>query len=374
MRKTVAMISGNVRLWATLILGSVLLSWLFAALHIPAAPLFAGMVTGILVNFGGRLIYSPHLPRIAQIILGVAIGMLFSDKAFSAIDGHLLVVLLVTFGTLVLSLLSGLIFSRLTKISRTTGLLSMTSGGASGITAMAHELDADLPLVAIVQYLRVVLVMATLPAIVMFAFHGSVKTPAAAPTPSLGWSAWGYTLLFLGFCGLSGAWLARILHMAAPYLLGPLIISLLLTISNTSALRTLPVSIIEMAYLLIGWQAGLQLSIRRIRSQIRLIPIALGLIVVINLLCAILGYVLARLVGVSNLDGYLATAPGALYAALAISIAAHGNVLFVLGVHLIRLLMMLLIIPPLARFAAVKPSNGDPPETVERKAKYSHKE
>jgi uncharacterized membrane protein AbrB (regulator of aidB expression) len=29
--------------------------------------------------------------------------------------------------------------------------------------------------------------------------------------------------------------------------------------------------------------------------------------------------------------------------------AAHGNVLFVLGAHLIRLLMMLLIMPPLAR-------------------------
>lgn len=364
MRGPTAMISGNVRPWAALVLGSVLMSWLFAALHIPAAPLFAGMVTGILVNIDGRLSYSPHLSRIAQVILGVAIGMLFSYQAFSAIDGHFFVVLLVTFGTFVLSLLSGLIFSRLAKVSRTTGLLSMTSGGASGITAIAHELHADLPLVAIVQYLRVVLVMATLPAIVMFVFHGSVKTPTVAQTPSLDWSAWGYTLFFLSFCGLSGAWLARILYMAAPYLLGPLIISLLLTISNISTLRALPASIIEMAYLLIGWQAGLQLSIRRIRSQIRLIPIALGLMIVINLLCAILGYVLAHLVGVSNLDGYLATAPGALYAALAVSIAAHGNVLFVLGVHLIRLLMMLLIIPPLARFVAVKPPKSNPPKTV----------
>lgn len=62
-----------------------------------------------------------------------------------------------------------------------------------------------------------------------------------------------------------------------------------------------------------------------------------------------LGVILARVVGNSDLDGYLATAPGALYAAVAFSMAAHGNVLFVLGAHRIRLLMMLLIMPPLAQ-------------------------
>lgn len=355
MRSTTAMMSGNARQWAVLVLGSILMSRVFAALHIPAAPLFAGMVAGIFVNIDGRLIYSPRLSRIAQIILGVAIGMLFSYKAFSAIDGHFLVVLLVAFSTFAISLLSGLLFSRIANISRTTGLLSMTSGGATGITAIAQELHADLPLVAIVQYLRVAFVMATIPVIVMFVFHDSVSLPTIATTQPLGWSAWGEALLFVGFCGLSGAWLARLLHIAAPYLLGPLIVSLLLTIGHVSILRSLPRPIIEIAYVLIGWQAGLQLSIARLRSQVRLIPIALGLIIVINLLCAILGYVLAHVVGVSDLDGYLATAPGALYAALAISMAANGNVLFVLGVHMIRLFMMLLIIPPLARFAAVKP-------------------
>ena len=52
----------------------------------------------------------------------------------------------------------------------------------------------------------------------------------------------------------------------------------------------------------------------------------------------------------SDLDGFLATAPGALYAAIAVSMAAHGNVLFVLGVHLLRLLLMLMIVPSLVQY------------------------
>lgn len=67
--------------------------------------------------------------------------------------------------------------------------------------------------------------------------------------------------------------------------------------------------------------------------------------------------ILTRVVGVSDLDGYLATDPGALYAAVAVSMAAHGNVLFVLGAHLIRLLMMLLIMPPLARKLLQRPKS-----------------
>ncbi len=334
--------------WLLLALGSVLLSFLFRFWQIPAAPLFAGVVTGIAVNSLGGLAYPRHFSRVGQSILGMAIGLMFTTAALHAISGHLLPILLVTAGTLILSLFSGLLFSRWTQIKTSTGLLSMTAGGAAGITAIAQEYGADVGLVAILQYLRVILVMTSLPLVVLFVFHD--HTARLAPFAEVHLSAsWGGSLLLLLLGGPVGIWLARKIHLTAPYLLGPLLIALLLTLLKANPTPAIPGLILEGAYLLIGWQAGLQLSVHRIRQHFHLIPKALLIILVLNLFCALLGVVLARMVGVSALDGYLATAPGALYAAVAVSMAAHGNVLFVLGAHLIRLLMMLLIMPPLAR-------------------------
>jgi uncharacterized membrane protein AbrB (regulator of aidB expression) len=65
--------------------------------------------------------------------------------------------------------------------------------------------------------------------------------------------------------------------------------------------------------------------------------------------CAALGFVMAPLAGVSSLDGYLATTPGVLQVVLGTAIGMHANTTFVLSAQVLRLLMMLLAAPPVAR-------------------------
>lgn len=222
----------------------------------------------------------------------------------------------------------------------------MTAGGAAGITSIAQELGTETGLVAVLQYLRVVLVMMSLPIAVLWIFAEPVYI-STLPTQTPG--NWPGSLLLLVLGGLSAP-IAKRLHLAAPYLLGPLLVTLILTATGYNPTPALPSVLLYLAYLFIGWQAGLQLSITRLPGYRFLLPRALLLIVFLNLLCALLGLALAHLAGVSDLDGFLATAPGALYAAIAVSMAAHGNVLFVLGVHLLRLLLMLLIVPSLVQY------------------------
>ena len=331
--------------WTLLLFGSLLASWLFSNLHIPAAPLFAALLCAVLLNLWDSVPYARMLPRSGQAILGLEIGLLFSHQALIVILRHWLPILAVSAGTLLLSLAAGLIFSRWAKVTTGTGLLSMTAGGAAGITAIAQELGADMGLVAILQYLRVILVMLSLPAVVLWVFAQPMHTPVSLAEAHANWLG---TVLLLLLAWLAVRVALRV-RLTAPYLLGPLLVSIALTASQHSPTPALPHSLLFLAYLLIGWQAGLQLSLDRLRSHLRLLPQAIILILILNLLCAVLGVVLAQLVGVSDLDGYLATAPGALYAAVAVSMAAHGNVLFVLGTHLLRLLLMLLIMPTLVQ-------------------------
>lgn len=58
---------------------------------------------------------------------------------------------------------------------------------------------------------------------------------------------------------------------------------------------------------------------------------------------------LARLADVSPLVGYLATTPGGLYAVLATAQDSDADVTFILAVQLVRVLLMLLLAPVLAR-------------------------
>jgi uncharacterized membrane protein AbrB (regulator of aidB expression) len=63
-----------------------------------------------------------------------------------------------------------------------------------------------------------------------------------------------------------------------------------------------------------------------------------------------LGAVLAAVTGVSALDGYLATTPGGLYAVLATATGSGADATFVLAVQVLRLFVMLLSAPLVARW------------------------
>jgi len=103
------------------------------------------------------------------------------------------------------------------------------------------------------------------------------------------------------------------------------------------------------AFAVIGVQVGLRFTARSVREAGRVLPAALVAIGVLIGACSLLGLALAPLAHVSRLDAYLATTPGGLYAVLATAVGAGANTTFVLSVQVLRLLIMLLAAPTLAR-------------------------
>ena len=79
------------------------------------------------------------------------------------------------------------------------------------------------------------------------------------------------------------------------------------------------------------------------------LPLAGLLIVTVIAACAGLGLALSALTGMSRLDGYLATTPGGVYAVLATAISAGADVTFVVAVQVLRVIVMLLLAPVVAR-------------------------
>ncbi len=323
----------------------------FGALGLPSPALFAGLAAGLAraLAFPQRLGVPAPAMTVVHAVIGVMVGTLVQLDTLVAIARDWLPVLLVTTATLVLSVLAGYLMALRRGVSRVTGAFSMVAGGASGITVMARELGADERMVAVLQYLRVLLIVVTLPVVAVLVFSAD-PSGSAVPGGADGGPGWWTELGFMAACGIVGTALAALLRVPTGSLLGPMVVAAALDLGGLSGGAGAPFPLVEAAFLLIGLQVGLGFTRASLRTVGAAMPLALVVLVVLTVACAGLGVFLATATGVSPLDGYLATTPGGMNAVLATATATGADATFVLAVQLLRLFVMLLSAPLLARW------------------------
>jgi membrane AbrB-like protein len=333
--------------WGAVLVVAVVAGALLSLLGVPSAPLFGGLVAGLGRALLGRTQLT--LPRPAgigaQAVIGVSIGALVQTGTLRTIAEHWLPVLAVTVATLLVSLVAGQLMRLQRGISPVTGAFSMIAGGASGITAMARDLGADEQVVAVLQYLRVLLIVVAMP-IVATTVYGASAGAGTAPADGPGWPA---GLLFTAVCGVVGVVLGRLVRVPVGALLGPLAVAAALDLTGLSHDADVPGLVEAAGFLAIGLQVGLGFTRASLRLVGRALPLALTLIVGAIAACAGLGVVLSRTAGVTLLDGYLATTPGGLYAVLATATGSGADATFVLSAQVLRLFVMLFSAPLLSR-------------------------
>jgi uncharacterized protein len=341
--------------WTVVLLVGIATGALLSALSVPSAPLFGGLVAGLGRALLGR--DRPALPRPAgvgaQAVIGVSIGALVQTATLHTLAEHWLPVLLVTIATLLVSLVAGQVMRLQRGVGPVTGAFSMIAGGASGITAMARDLGADEQVVAVLQYLRVLLIVVAMPIVATTVYGASAGTGPAPAADAPGWPA---GLLFTAVCVGVGLLLGRVTRLPVGALLGPMAVAAALDLSGLSQGAGVPSVVAAAGFLAIGLQVGLGFTRDSLRLVGRALPLALLLIVAAVAACAGLGMVLARVAGVSALDGYLATTPGGLYAVLATATDSGADATFVLSVQVLRLFVMLFSAPLLARSLRPRPT------------------
>lgn len=252
---------------------------------------------------------------------------------------------------MLLSLLAGRLLALRGDVSLVTGAFALVAGGASGVVAVAHELGADDRVVTVVQYLRVLVVLLLMPittAVVFRPEHGVGRFEVG--TASLGRDA-AYVALALG----GGLLVARLVPISTATLLGPLGVAAALSSSGWLGTPSVPLVLQWAAYVLIGVQVGLRFTRASLAAITRMLPAVLAIIVGLVAATAGMGAALAGLTPVDGLTAYLATTPGGLFAVLATAADSGADVTYVMAVQLVRLLVILLLTPALARLLRARP-------------------
>ena len=333
---------------ALVVAGAVGAGLLLGGLGLPSPALFGGLLAGLVRALARPTPIAVPLraTTAAQAVVGVAMGALVDLGTLRAVAANWLAVLLVTLGTLALSLGAGLVLRLQRGISRVTGAFAMIAGGASGIIVMARELGADERMVAVLQYLRVLLIVVLMPVVATGLYGATAGSGGGAD----GGTSWPLGLALTALCGIVGLVLGRLVRIPVAALLGPMLVAAGFELTGLGPEIEVPALLQSAAFLVIGLQVGISFTRESLRTIGRALPLALAVIVGLIVASAGLGAVLAAATGASALDGYLATTPGGLYAVLATATDSGADATFVLAVQVLRLFVMLLSAPLVARW------------------------
>ncbi|MDN5933205.1 MAG: AbrB family transcriptional regulator, partial [Pseudonocardia sp.] len=257
--------------WLLLLALTGLATLAIAAFGVPSPALFAGLFVATALALSGRMpeCVPAAASTAALAVIGVVIGVLARPGTLGAVAQEWLPVLLVVVGTLAVSMGAGLLLGVRRDVTPLTGMLALTAGGASGLVAVTRELGGDERLVAVVQYLRVGIVTATMPVVAAVAFGA---TAGRDGPPDGAGAAWPVDVGFLVVCTAAGLGIARLTRMPAGGLLGPMVVALALSVSGWSFGASPPTVLVELAYAVIGWQAGGRFTRPALRTAVGSLP------------------------------------------------------------------------------------------------------
>ena len=338
----------SLRLWIALVAASVALSFLLHAAGFPASFLIGPMLTGMAFAVRGVRLYVPRPYLLgAQAIIGCLVARSLDPSILGTIAEDWAAMGLVVLTTVVASTFAGWMIARSHLLPGTTAAWGCSPGAATGMIAMAEEFGADPRLVAFMQFLRVTLVVITATLVSRLLF--GVTVTEHAPDASV--PAFADQLPDLAATlgvAAGGAFAARLLPLPAGGVFVPLIIAAVLQGTGLMTI-TLPPWLLIGAFSVIGWWVGLRFERETVLYAMRAMPAMLAGIFALILLCGLSAVMLVWLVGTDPLTAFLATTPGGLDAIAIIAVDSNADISFVLALQTVRLFVVILTGPMLAK-------------------------
>ncbi len=345
----------DVLTWAALVVSSLAAGWLLELRGFPAAFFVGPMACAVLFGLcGARLAPPRQLFLAAQALIGCAVAESITGAILATILTHWAAMSLTVASTVLAGGLVGWMLVKARVLPGTTAALGSIPGGASAMVAMAEACGADARLVALMHYLRILLVVLTASvAAHLLSSGGLPASPAIAPALTLtlaGGSAREALLSTLALA-LGGGYLGYRLRLPAGVLLVPMVLGGALHAADLTSFPQ-PFWLKAAAAISIGWYVGLGFNRKILVFALRLLPRILLSTLLLIALCAASASLLVLVVHTDPLTAYLATSPGGLDSIVLIAMGGQADVAFVVAVQTLRLFAVILCGPAIARLVS----------------------
>ena len=332
--------------WAALIAASLVLAEIVHRAGFPAAFLLGALICGVAFGASGVELRIPRpLLSFSQGIIGCLVARALTKAIFVSIARQWPVMLLVVGSTVLAAAVVGWTLAKSGALPGATAAWGSSPGAASAMVLMSGDFGADVRLVAFMQYLRMSLVVLTASVVSRILIGGSsVTSSATAASPAVSLASLAETLVIAA----AGAWAGRRFRIPSGALLVPMVLGSVVQANGVVEIA-LPPWLLHATYAAVGWYVGLSFDRGVLSHMFKATPrVVLSTLILIGL-CAVSALLLHRWTGIDPLTAYLATSPGGLDSIAVIAVGSSANVPFVLAMQTMRLFIVILTGPPIAR-------------------------
>lgn len=298
----------------------------------------------------GRRVHWPLKARnAALIVLGYAMGRPFTVETGYKILEQLPLMLLATAITVTAGVAVGYITHKKSGIGLSSCLLGCVPGGLSQMVVLAEELkDTDQTAVTIMQTLRMLSVVFSVPFLAMHVLHDGnpLLAEAAAHVTPTGVTEIGMYAL----AAVLGAFFFRAIRLPTPFLLGPILSTSMFVLSTGIAAPMVPGPLISAAQVMVGTYIGASINLAKIKNYHGLMPCLFAGVAGVLAVSLCMGYVVVQFTGMSFVTAFLSTAPGGVAEMGITALTVGADISTMTAYQLVRLLFIMLCFPYIVRF------------------------
>lgn len=322
--------------------GGLPLPWLLG-------PLFATAVVGLA---GAPIAPIRYGRTIGQVVIGGAIGVQFTKAIILNLVALLPLMVAIAFAAIAVGAVAALILMRIGKVDRTTAFFATIPGGVAEMVNVAPRYGAQLEPIMVAQTLRVGLIVAVAPFLVIQFAQTGVQAPGQALI-----MAWPTALMLLAACAVGGAMLAWSTFPNA-WFLGSIAVGIVLATLGLAEGR-LPDLVLIPAQILIGASLGVQFRREFLTRLFRLLIASTVIVAFTAVTMALIGATVAVALAMPIPTLVLAFAPAGMAEMVLTAKLLGLDGTIVAGFQLVRIIVIMLLCRPAYRlFARLVPATG----------------
>jgi uncharacterized protein len=313
---------------------------LFLSANLPGGLISGAMIAvGSAALAGRQLALPPILTQTVLLLLGISLGSLVSRQLIQHMSAYPLTIGLLALATFCSTFGSSFYLQRVHGWDQTSAFLAGSPGALSQITILAAEKGADVAAIAVVQTIRVIILTAALPLVLVVTGVASSAPPAMAADIA---SPVGLAALIAG--SVAVALLLRLLKFPASWMFGAMLAS---SVLHGAGLVDggLPPWMRNVALVGIGALIGTRFARIRAKTLLTHVNAGLGSFAIAIVISAIFVTILVLTTHVRFADIVVAFAPGAMDAMLALALTLHIDPIFVGAHHLSRFVFVSITTP-----------------------------
>ncbi|MER5171253.1 AbrB family transcriptional regulator [Thioclava sp. GXIMD2076] len=335
--------------WLAIVISGIAAGGVLSYFGVPAGLLIGPIVAGMCFGLAGyKMAFNRDLRALAQGATGVLIASSYRPDTLARLGEFWPEALASLFATMVIAIAAGVVVGRMGRIAKEEAIWGFLPGMASAVIAISEERNMDARAVAIIQIIRILVVILSMSALAAVLHMTGLADPAQAGAAKVSphGPIWIPCMLIL-LAPLSQRFMR---FVPAGGLMVPMITAIALKSAGVNVV--MPHEFLVAAYLVIGAHVGLRFDRPLLRQAGAALPAIIGAAIVMVLLGGGVGFALAWAVDVDTLSGVLAAVPGSIDAVAALSYSSGSDMSFVMTLQILRLFVVLIAGPPMASWAA----------------------